>query len=312
MWTTVPVRGASLVGVPLRPTLRAVKLSLRDLALAAWLVPLATGCSADGGSAPLEEGETDTEVTSSGEAGVSDGDSSSSQSSTGGDAPVELGPCESLVDCATAANTPVTPLVAIYGPNGTCWEEFTQEQCWQDCRAQKAALAPVANNAAACLECIDNDDCVFDPSKSICFESACVAETTLVECSLEAVAPDATNPIVAGDAVGQIPTEVGAALARSCGCHFTSTTTDPYFPYSGGMQMATLQDFQGPYPGGNGAYAGLPTWRAVEDRVVVQGSMPPAVCETTDGASISDADLALFTAWFEQEVPDGSGFTPPG
>lgn len=283
--------------------------SLRDLAIAAWLVPLATACGTDVGAQP-PAGDTDTEATSSGEI---EGDSSSGQPSTGGDTPIELGPCESLVDCATAANAPVTPIVAVYGPDGTCWDEFTQEQCWQDCRAQKAALAPVANNAAVCLECIDDEDCVFDPSKSTCFESVCVAESSLVMCSLEVVAPDATSPIVAGEEAGLLPSEVGAALARNCGCHFTSTTADPetYFPYSGGVRMETLQGFLDPYPGANSTYVGQPTWRAVEDRLVVQGSMPPGVCETSDGASISDADLALFTAWFEQEVPDGSGFTPP-
>ncbi len=59
------------------------------------------------------------------------------------------------------------------------------------------------------------------------------------------------------------------------------------------------------------AYAGQPAWRAVQDRVVIQGTMPPALCQTEDGTPMTSTDRALFDAWFAQEVPDGANFSPP-
>jgi hypothetical protein len=136
----------------------------------------------------------------------------------------------------------------------------------------------------------------------------------LVECSIDAVAPAGTeSPVVSGDQAGMIPAAVGEALERNCGCHYTSTVSDPalYFPFSGGTQLQTLANFTNLYAGANAAYMDQPAWVAVEDRVINQRNMPTAVCETEDGGIISSADFALFEAWFDQEVPDGASFTPP-
>ena len=136
----------------------------------------------------------------------------------------------------------------------------------------------------------------------------------LVLCSIDAVAPPGTeSPVVSGDAAGMIPSAIGEALERNCGCHYTSTVSDSslYFPFSGGTQLQTLANFTNPYAGGIATYMGQPAWMAVQDRVINQRNMPTAVCETEDGGIISDADFALFEAWFQQEVPDGASFTPP-
>ncbi|MCR9164765.1 MAG: hypothetical protein ACE37F_33695 [Nannocystaceae bacterium] len=135
----------------------------------------------------------------------------------------------------------------------------------------------------------------------------------LVLCSIEVVAPDITSPVVSGDGAGVIPSSIGGALERNCGCHYTDQTSDPtlYFPYNGGTQLRTLQNFTDNYAGANSTYAGSPAWEAVQDRVIVQQNMPTAVCEVEGGGAITAEDFALFEAWFEQGAPDGASFTPP-
>lgn len=135
----------------------------------------------------------------------------------------------------------------------------------------------------------------------------------LVLCSIEVVAPDITSPVVSGDEAGVIPSAIGGALERNCGCHYTDQTSDPtlYFPYNGGTQLQTLQNFTDNYAGANSTYSGAPAWQAVQDRVVVQQNMPTPVCEVEGGGTMTAEDLALFEAWFEQGAPDGATFTPP-
>lgn len=134
-----------------------------------------------------------------------------------------------------------------------------------------------------------------------------------VLCSIEVVAPDITSPVVSGDEAGVIPSAIGGALERNCGCHYTDQTSDPtlYFPYNGGTQLQTLQNFTDNYAGANSTYMGSPAWQAVQDRVVVQQNMPTPVCEVEGGGTMTAEDLALFEAWFEQGAPDGATFTPP-
>ncbi len=131
-------------------------------------------------------------------------------------------------------------------------------------------------------------------------------------CSLEALAPGATNPIEAGDEADVIPTSVGEVLARNCGCHYSSDVT---LPYTGAARMSTLAEFQGDYDGTAADYVGEPVWTLAQYRVVELRSMPyaPPICETEEeGNGITDADFAVLEAWFEQEIPDGASFTPPG
>jgi len=135
----------------------------------------------------------------------------------------------------------------------------------------------------------------------------------LISCSLTVVDPNAESPVVSGDGAGVIPSSIGTALEENCGCHYTdSVSSAMYFPYSGGTQMQTLENFTDDYAGAVSTYMGMAAWMSVQDRVITQATMPTAICEVEGGGIMSAADFALFEAWFEQGVPDGASFTPPG
>lgn len=131
-------------------------------------------------------------------------------------------------------------------------------------------------------------------------------------CALETVDPDAdpTMVIDAGDGEGQIPTVVGDALLRNCGCHYNTNMLmvgSGYIDYDEEiMPLATHADwhvdFTGTFPTG---YEMMPTYLAVEQRVVFSDPlpMPPFGC-----VMISDADLALLADWLGEGAPDGASY----
>ena len=136
-------------------------------------------------------------------------------------------------------------------------------------------------------------------------------------CSLEALDPaaDPTMVIEYGDGEDQIPTEIGEALLRNCGCHYTDDLPPGTVDYMSKKQaMATFADFhatfQGIFPMG---YEDEPAWAAIERRVVFHDPlpMPSFGCdvEGEDGV-ITSADLALFTEWFAAGAPDGATWAP--
>jgi hypothetical protein len=137
-------------------------------------------------------------------------------------------------------------------------------------------------------------------------------------CSLETIDPDADPAVVidAGDAVGQIPTVVGDALLRNCGCHYNTNMLmvgDGYIDYPDDAQnLATWADFHsdfvGTFPSG---FEDMPTYLAVEQRVVFSEPlpMPPFGCGAEDeDAKISAADLALLADWLAAGAPDGASY----
>lgn len=135
-------------------------------------------------------------------------------------------------------------------------------------------------------------------------------------CSLLDVDPDATveGVVDAGDAEGQIPTIVGEALVRNCGCHYSDNVLPMYVDFiDETMPMATLDDFfvafDGVFPAN---FDGL-VHEAIEQRVVFVDPlpMPPIECsvEGEDG-TISQADLQIFTDWLAAGAPDGANFPP--
>ncbi len=135
----------------------------------------------------------------------------------------------------------------------------------------------------------------------------------VVSCALSVIDSSVANPIVSGDEAGVIPTFIGEALERNCGCHYVTEADPPYIPFSAGTQLQTLENFTNDYAGGNTMYDGMPAWMAVQDRVVTQMTMPTiGVCVTDEGTSLTERDLGLFHAWFEQGAPDGATFEPPG
>lgn len=136
-----------------------------------------TACSATDTPA-FDETEGSTTASSTGGAdgeGVSTGPGPSgpSDSSGTGDITVELGPCAQLAGCATALGELVTPLLGVYGEQGTCWSEFEASACRQDCIALLADYRLLDPEAAECLECADASDCAYDQQFDSCVDGVC-------------------------------------------------------------------------------------------------------------------------------------------
>ncbi len=140
-----------------------------------------TGQEASGGVEPgaTEAAMSATSTTDESNADSVDGPSSGDPPADGQDvgAPVDLNVCERLIACATAAVIPVTPLEALYGASGTCWEQFEAMQCWVDCAAQLETLARANPTLAECRQCDDDSDCsVFDATPFCAPSGSCCAE----------------------------------------------------------------------------------------------------------------------------------------
>lgn len=61
----------------------------------------------------------------------------------------------------------------------------------------------------------------------------------LAECSVSALAPGVNAGIDAGAAMGQLPVEIGTALANNCGCHYLDSGPAPFLAYTGDVGIAT-------------------------------------------------------------------------
>jgi hypothetical protein len=134
-------------------------------------------------------------------------------------------------------------------------------------------------------------------------------------CSLEALDP-ATDPVAAideGDGEGQIPTVIGEALLRNCGCHYTDDTPPGFVDYMSNLvPMATHADFHvlfaGVFPTG---FENMAVYLAVQERVVNHQPlpMPPLMCQVEgEPGTITMADQALFTDWLAAGAPDGANY----
>jgi hypothetical protein len=135
-------------------------------------------------------------------------------------------------------------------------------------------------------------------------------------CALAAIDPEADPAAVidAGDGEAQIPTTVGEALLRNCGCHYTDDVPiGLYVDYSSNAQpLATLADFHGDFMGTFPVgFEDMPTYLAVERRVVDHDPlpMPPLGCGVEgEPGLISAADLQLLTDWLAAGAPGGASF----
>lgn len=134
-------------------------------------------------------------------------------------------------------------------------------------------------------------------------------------CSLDALDPsvDPSTVLDYGDGEGQIPTAIGEALLRNCGCHYSNDLPPGYVDYMSEAQpMHTLADFhdtfKGIFPMG---FSELPAYEAMEERVVHHNPlpMPPHGCDVEgEDVLITMDDLALFTEWLAAAAPDGASW----
>ena len=135
-------------------------------------------------------------------------------------------------------------------------------------------------------------------------------------CSLEAVDPDADPSVVEmGDAEGLLPTVIGEALLRNCGCHYSDNPDVAVDYLSDAVLINTWADFHVPFVGVFPmGFEDRMVWEATQVRVVDQlpVPMPSVECdvEGEDGV-ITEADKALFEAWFDAGAPDGASFEYP-
>ena len=139
----------------------------------------------------------------------------------------------------------------------------------------------------------------------------------IVPCSLQAMDPntDPSTVIDYGDGVGQIPTPVGEALLRHCGCHYTDDIQIPgLIDYKAdSMPMSTWADFHVPFEGVFPMNFEGTVWEGTEVRVTFQEPvpMPPDQCDIDGhGTIISEEDFVLFAQWFDAGAPDGANWPP--
>jgi hypothetical protein len=134
-------------------------------------------------------------------------------------------------------------------------------------------------------------------------------------CDLMALDPSADPAAVidAGDGPEQIPTVIGDALLRNCGCHYTDNVGVDYTDYDDDVvPMATHADFHVLFAGVFPAhFHDQPVYAAVEQRVSFQSPapMPPIECGVEgEPGTITAVDRALFVQWLAAGAPDGANF----
>ena len=132
-------------------------------------------------------------------------------------------------------------------------------------------------------------------------------------CGLEDldVTTDPATVVDAGEEPGQLPPEIGDALVRNCGCHYTDNVEGLVDYMSDAVPISTHADFHVPFTGVfPQAFDGL-VYEAVEQRVVFAEPlpMPPIECDVIgEDGMISEADLALFADWLGAGAPDAPNY----
>jgi hypothetical protein len=133
-------------------------------------------------------------------------------------------------------------------------------------------------------------------------------------CDLETVDPKADPQAVvdAGDEPGQIPTIIGDALLRNCGCHYSDNVVGYVDYMTNETPMATHADFHATFTGiFPMEFEGMPVYLAVEQRVVFMNPLPmPSIeCDVEgEAGTISVADQNLFADWLAAGAPDGASY----
>ncbi len=201
------------------------------------------------------------------------------ETSSGGDVP-QSPLCAAWLTClADVAPAELDAAAVQYGPDGTCWSDADLAmQCEAACDDELAKRCGAGSSGDS-----------GDPP---------------LKCSIEGLVPGASNPIDAGDGVGQIPTAIGDVLSRNCGCHYLDAAElDRTVPaYLGMIALTTLADFHAPFQG-------APTYQRVHQRAIVEVNMPPVFyCDSLAVGSLSLEDRAALEAWLLAEAPDGASW----
>ena len=120
--------------------------------------------------------------------------------------------CDHYIDCAREATpTSVTPLIATYGAEGSCWTlpSVKPEDCAAECAAARKVLL-AANPSEACGDCTKDSEC----GEGICVDFAC---TTIGQCTCRPEYPDCDygelSPVDCGDGLC-----AGEACSESSEC----------------------------------------------------------------------------------------------
>jgi hypothetical protein len=119
----------------------------------------------------------------SGDGGDDGVDITTSDSGEDSDDGTELGVCGRVEACLVAVDDPITGFLGTYGPDGTCWQEFTAEQCWQDCRGLIGAYGSACPDTPACCECNEDADCAYRPGFT-CVDHECIDMGAASGCDL--------------------------------------------------------------------------------------------------------------------------------
>lgn len=123
-------------------------------------------------------------------------------------------------------------------------------------------------------------------------------------CGLAELAPDASDPIEAGDAAGMIPGAIGTILADNCGCHYADPPFDRMvldYPSSGAYAIATLDQFLA---------TGVidKTLKRVNPANPALGMPTPNDCDVGGGEPMPPEDRATLISWLEAGAPDGASW----
>lgn len=128
---------------------------------------------------------------------------------------------------------------------------------------------------------------------------------TLQACGIEDIKPGSPNPIMSGDAAGQIPTAIGTILAGNCGCHYVDDPTADVTDYQGSADLTTVASFQAPYGGSGNPLHTLALGHVESEFMPLQSS-----CDIGGGEAMPAADRTLLVQWLTEGAPDGATFMP--
>jgi hypothetical protein len=185
---------------------RALRTYGRAPAISLYIGAAAGACTSEDG--PMLETATDTGGSTAGGASTTATAGIDESGTTGSSSRDPDMVCSLLIECAQQAGELSTPLIELYGEQGTCWSEFEAAACVADCTSLAEPLqVHCGPTAPACCP-----PAVIDVGAT---ELGCVdlVAATIAELRLDPTAPVACSPFE-GVGAGTAPT--GLELAADC------------------------------------------------------------------------------------------------